>query len=142
MDYYCNECDEDITPREYGYSMANYHRPLCRECQRDEDELICWKCGEILLPQEYEDTEEEFGRALCRDCLPKKPESKPKKSVKPEDKHEPKSKKIVMSEAKSETQKAESTDSGIKKFYKENKFFIDGLIAIGTLLIIIKTLLS
>lgn len=38
MDYYCNNCEDDITEAEFKYSMNKYKRALCRKCQKpDED---------------------------------------------------------------------------------------------------------
>lgn len=35
MDYYCNDCENDITEKEAKYSKQNFGKYLCRDCQDD-----------------------------------------------------------------------------------------------------------
>lgn len=37
MDYYCNFCKKEISEKVYEYSLENYGRVLCRECQNNPD---------------------------------------------------------------------------------------------------------
>ncbi|MEM4755742.1 MAG: DUF559 domain-containing protein [Candidatus Woesearchaeota archaeon] len=38
MEYYCNECGNDITKSEFTYSKKNYNKALCRKCQTQSEE--------------------------------------------------------------------------------------------------------
>ncbi len=37
MGYYCSKCKKDIPERVYEYSLENYGRVFCRECQKTTD---------------------------------------------------------------------------------------------------------
>lgn len=88
----CADCDEELTPAEHDYSVKNYGRPLCRNCQQavgsseppkpvEPAVYRCNKCGnevkpyisvktgkEVTAEQHAAITLARYKTVLCREC--------------------------------------------------------------------------
>lgn len=88
----CAACDEELTPAEHDYSVKNYGRPLCRNCQQavgsseplkpvEPAVYMCNKCGNEVKPYVSVKTSKEvtaeqhaaitlarYKTVLCRKC--------------------------------------------------------------------------
>lgn len=88
----CADCDEELTPAEHDYSVKNYGRPLCRNCQQavgsseppkpvEPAVYKCNKCGnevkpyvsvksgkEVTAEQHAAITLARYKTVLCREC--------------------------------------------------------------------------
>ena len=38
--YFCSECEQTITYREFNFSLNNFDKPLCRDCQPEIEEKV------------------------------------------------------------------------------------------------------
>ncbi|WP_321418116.1 hypothetical protein [uncultured Methanomethylovorans sp.] len=59
MTNFCSECNTEITEAEYNYSFDRFHRPLCREHQRPQDNTD----NEILNEKIYSNHENSLNKS-------------------------------------------------------------------------------